>query len=48
MQYSDEEINRFATAVARERCGGCSKTYNEIKQDLIAQLKPLIRNQDED
>lgn len=39
MRHTDVEINRFASATARKMSDGCSKTYHEIKQSLIDQLK---------
>ncbi len=39
MRHTDAEINRFASATARKMSDGCSKTYHQIKQSVIQQLK---------
>ena len=44
MLYSDEEIKRFAAMIARDRCGGCSKSYNEIKLSIERQLRKVNEN----
>lgn len=47
MRHTDAEINRFATAKARELSDGCSKTYHEIKQSLIDQLNKANERHDQ-
>lgn len=39
MRLTEAEIKSLAASVARARSGGCSRSYNRIKQELEQQLK---------